>query len=139
MSAEDLTEVFVLPGVPGSHQRLSDGTHVYPSTTNDVMKLFREQGVAIEFQKTSNPRSELVLQADDVFLPVLIWGANALSGGVGGLFTHVIVQLLGRRQAETSVLHVKCGRRNADGTVKWFEAHGPGVEVIEALREFDSE
>jgi hypothetical protein len=129
-------DVVVLPGIPGKREHLEDGRGAYPTTTVDVMKLLEEQGLRVSHAEPEERRAELTYHAADVWLPVLLWTSDALANGAGSLFAHVIIQLLGQRQAERSVLHVKCGRQ---GDSRWFEAHGPGRDVLKALREFDKE
>ena len=126
----------MLPGIPGKRERLEDGRGAYPSTTVDVMKLLEEQGLGVSHVESDERRAELTYHAADVWLPVLMWTSDALANGAGSLFAHVIIQLLGQQQAEQSVLHVKCGRQ---GDNYWFEAHGPGRDVLKALRGFDKD
>jgi transcriptional regulator with XRE-family HTH domain len=132
-------DVLVLPGVPGKAKRLDDGRGAYPASTVDIMKLLREQKVAVEFVEPPNRRAELTYHAADIWLPVLLWTSDAVANGAGSLFAHAIIQLFGQRRAERSVLHVRCGRQTAEGDIRWFEADGPGSEVLKALREFDKE
>lgn len=132
-------DVLVLPGIPGKRERLDDGRGAYPSTAVDIMKLLREQRVTVDYTEPGDRRAELTYHAADVWLPVLLWTADALANGAGSLFAHAIIQLLGPRRAERSVLHVKCGRQTREGDIRWFEAHGPGADVLKALREFDKE
>jgi Flp pilus assembly protein TadD len=135
----ELANVLVLPGIPGKNERLDDGRGAYPASTVDIMKLLREQGVTVDYAEPADRRAELTYHAADVWLPVLLWTADALANGAGSLFAHVILQLLGPRRAERSVLHVKCGRQTREGDIRWFEAHGPGADLLKALRKFDKE
>jgi hypothetical protein len=132
-------DVLVLPGVPGKRERLEDGRGAYPSTTIDVIKLLREEGIRVDRAEPDDQQAELTYHGAEVWLPVLLWTSDALANGAGSLFAHLIIQLLGQREAERSVLHVKCGRKSGTGDERWFEAHGPGTDVIKALREFDKE
>jgi hypothetical protein len=131
--------ILVLPRVPGKRERLEDGRGAYPSTTIDVIKLFREEGIRVDQAESDDRRAELTYHGAEVWLPVVLWTSDALANGAGSLFAHVIIQLLGQREAERSVLHVKFGRKTRTGDERWFEAHGPGKDVINALREFDKE
>jgi hypothetical protein len=118
---------------------LDDGRGAYPTSTVDIMKLLREQKFAVEFVEPPNRRAELTYHAADIWLPVLLWTSDAVANGAGSLFAHAIIQLFGQRRAERSVLHVRCGRQTTEGDIRWFEADGPGSEVLKALREFDKE
>ena len=135
----NVADVVVLPGVPGKVERLDDGRGAYPASTVDIMKLLREQGLAVEYVESPNRRAELTYHAADIWLPVLLWTSDAVANGAGSLFSHVIIQLFGQRRAERSILHIRCGRQTAEGDIRWFEADGPGSEVLKALREFDKE
>jgi transcriptional regulator with XRE-family HTH domain len=130
-------DVLVLPGIPGKRERLDDGRGAYPASTTDIIKLLREQGVTVDYIEPSNRRAELTYHAADIWLPVLLWASDAIANGAGSLFAHAIIQLLGARRAERSVLHVRCGRKTGEGDIRWFKADGPGADVLKALREFD--
>ena len=132
-------DVLVMPGVPGKRDRVEDGRGAYPSTAADVMKLLREEGVRVDYAESDDRRAELTYHGAEIWLPVLLWTSDSLANGAGSLFAHVIIQFLGEKEAERSVLHVKCGRQSGAGDKQWFEAHGPGKDVLKALREFDKE
>jgi hypothetical protein len=132
-------DVLILPGVPGKRERLEDGRGAYPNTTADIMKVLREQGFGVDYAESDDQRAELTYHAAEVWLPVLLWTSDALANSAGSLFAHVIIQFLGQRQAERSVLRVKCERQSAGGDSRRFEAHGLGRDVLKALREFDKD
>ena len=132
-------DVLVLPGIPGKRERLDDGRGAYPASTVDIIKLLREKGVTVDYVEPPDRRAELTYHAADIWLPVLLWTSDAIANGAGSLFAHAIIQLLGPRRAERSVLHVRCGRQTGEGDIRWFEADGPGADVLKVLREFDKE
>jgi transcriptional regulator with XRE-family HTH domain len=132
-------DVLVLPGIPGKHERLDDGRGAYPAATVDIMKLLREEGFTVDYTEPPDQRAELTYHAADIWFPVLLWTSDVVANGAGSLFAHAIIQLLGSRRAERSILHVRCGRQTQEGDIRWFEADGPGADVLKALREFDKE
>jgi hypothetical protein len=55
----------------------------------------------------------------------------------GGLFTELILDLIGMARAQDTVLHVEFRVLDRDGTVHEFKANGNGGDVLGALRAFE--
>lgn len=129
------SQVLVLPGVPGYAEEVDD-VGAYPSTTTDVMKVLREAGLAVEYRDPPNERKQVSLFGIDIWMPVLQFTQDALASGAGDLLASAIRGLFGRRSVSDGTLHVRFGREDSDGNVEWFEADGPGDNVLDAAREF---
>lgn len=129
------SQVVVLSGVPGYADEV-DGVGAYPSSTTDVMKVLREAGLSVEYRDPPNERKQVSLFGIDIWIPVLQFTQDALASGAGDLLAASIRTLFGRQSVSDGTLHVKFGREDGDGQVEWFEATGPGDEVLDAARQF---
>lgn len=121
--------IVLRPGVPGlGLEALEDGTAGFPSTSDDLVKLLREQGVVAEFDRPLTERSEVTHQAADVWLPVLEIIRDLGIGVLGGCIVELVAE-------PTSRVHAKVGR-NRKGKTEWLEISGQRDEVIEAIGDF---
>lgn len=128
-------DVLVLPGLAGK-PHTTDEDSVYPGVTTDVVKLLREMELRVDYWQPRESRKTIVRKGADIWIPILLFTEQVVANGGGTLLANAVTQLLGKRAAERSVLHVKCGAASGEGQVEWFEAHGPGTDVLKALRQF---
>jgi len=109
----------------------------YPSSTTDVIKVLCEADLNIDYADRATHRAEVAQKAADWWLPVIVFLEPAAAHLAGALMAEAILSLLGRRRADHSLLHVKVGKIEKSGTrIEWFEAHGNGHDVLEALKTF---
>lgn len=126
---EETAAVIVHAGVPGlGLETLGDGTAGYPSTSDDLIKLLREKGVAAEYDRPLSERSEVMHKAADVWLPVLEIIRDLSLGVLGGCIVELVA-------APRSRVHAKIGRKRK-GETEWLEISGQRDEVIEAIDRF---
>lgn len=134
---KDLDAVIV-PGIPGmAVETLDVEGPAFPSTTTDVLKVLREQGLRVEYVDPSGPHPLISHKAADWWVPIVVFIQTGAATTVGNLLSHAIITLLGPKRAESSVLHVKVGVVHAgQDRIEWFEGHGKGADVLKALRIF---
>lgn len=130
------TAVVVVPGLPGwSGAGSTDRVrYPFPNTTTDVVKVLREQGFSVEHTVAREERQIVSLNAAEYWLPVLVFGYDIATNVGAELISGAITQLFGTFQRRRDRLHVRYGNRSSDGTVDFFEAHGPGDDVVKAIR-----
>lgn len=128
------TDALVVPGLPG---RAGDPeaaeNAIYPSSTIDVIKLLREQGIAVDYAAVDKPRAELALKAAELWVPLIIFARDVLADGGAHVLVDVVWDRLHGRNHGKSILHLKVGSRDADGQVVWFESHGHADDVLDAF------
>lgn len=127
-------EVVVLPGLPGWFPNDNQIRHPFPNTTTDVVKVLRGQGLSVEHVVAREGRQIIALKAAEYWLPILVFSYEVAVNVSAELLAGVITQLFGAVQLRRDRLHVRYGHRLPDGTVSYFEAHGPGDEVVKAIR-----
>jgi hypothetical protein len=132
----DSPEVIVLPGVP-FYDAPTRPEHLYPATTIDILKILRTKGVSIDYAEPSHGRATLELMAWEYWVPIVVFGYEALAHGVGGLFTEAVLGLIGKANTGRTKMYARVGRVTRDDeTIEWLEASGRTDAVIPALREF---
>jgi hypothetical protein len=131
----DKAQVSVLPGIPGQMERLETGEGAYPSTTTDFVKLLREAGLTVEFVEEPDERREVSYQFADILIPTLLFIHDVGWAVAVDYLTGAIRELFGGDRLKKSDLHVKFGKRSADGEARWFEADGKAEDVFKAMRE----
>jgi len=133
-------DVIILPGIPGMTTEmmgLEPSESAFPSTTTDIIKILREQALQVDFESPDAAHPLAAHKAADLWIPLAIFIETGAAHAAGDLMARAIVSLIGRRRAETSVLHVKLGRvRRGRDKIEWLEAHGKGSDVLKAMREF---
>jgi hypothetical protein len=108
-----------------------------PSETLDIVKILREGGLSIDFAVSREDRVEVSINAAELWAPIIVFTTEALASGAGQLFASAIRDRVGLDRIGRAVLHVKTGRletKNAE--VEWFEGHGNGEDVLQALELF---
>jgi hypothetical protein len=126
-------DVLVLPGIPGKDVKVGTGELPYPTTTTDVIKVIRERGLKIDYHTPDAKHVWVGYKAGDWWGPIMV----IAEGTVGSLIAAAIWELVGAARAKKLRIHLKVGKATKGGTtVKWFEAHGPAGEVVEAMRQF---
>ena len=131
------SQVLICAGVPGMPNLAVEGGRPYPDTAIDLAKLIRERGLIVSFEDEAGRRRYVQHNAADIWLPILQVTSDLLVGISGGLFTWLILDLLGADEADNSILHVEYRIADSDGNVEEFKASGPGKEVLEALESLE--
>ena len=128
-------EVVVLPGLPG-WSPAADGRmrNPYPSTTLDIVKILRSNGRSVEHALERGERQEISLNAAECWVPVLVFANDVGIETCVTLLVNAIRQIVGALQLPGTKLHVRFGRQRPDGTIVYFEGHGDGDRVLEAIR-----
>jgi hypothetical protein len=135
----DDIDIEVMPGVPDTGiQQTDEGKAAYPNTTVDIIKVFREQGMKVEWHHSKEDRAEVSHKAADIWLPVLAFTSQVCANTAGALFAQAIIDLFGPRKAENSILHVEFERVRGKDRQK-FKATGRGADVLESMRKFDGD
>jgi hypothetical protein len=101
------SQILICAGVPGKPGLTVEGGRPYPDTAIDMAKAIRELGLTVSFEDDREDRKYVEYKAADVWLPILQVTVDVLTGISGGLFTMLIVNLLGLDKAEESILHVE--------------------------------
>lgn len=128
------TDVLVVPGIPGKFTHLDTGEAAYPSETSDIVKLLQENGLSVRY---AEPRGARVgFKGADWWVPILIFAREALANGAGEILATVLRERIGLPRLPRTKLHVRLGRRDADGSVRWFEASGAAQDVLTAMTGF---
>jgi hypothetical protein len=126
----------LLPGVPGVATPEVD-EDVYPDGTIDLVKILRGENVELVYADPTRPRVALDLKAAEFWVPITVFAGQVLSGGLGGVVTQALLELVGRNRAAKTVLHAQIGRaREGDREVTWLNVHGPADEAIAAIGRF---
>jgi len=130
-------DVVVLPGLPGWSQSADDRVqNPYPDTTLNMVKILRSNGHTVEHAFERSKRQEISLNAAECWVPVLVFANDVGVETCVQLLVHAIRQIVGASQPSQTKLHVRFGRQGPDGTVEYFEGHGDGDKVLEAIRCF---
>lgn len=132
-------DAVIVPGIPGFEiEALDVEGPAFPSSTTDLMKVLREQGLHVEFEDPDSPHPLVSHKAADWWIPIMVFIIETgVASTAGNLLSHAIISLLGAKKAESSVLHVKVGVVQAGrDKIEWFEGHGKGADVLKALRIF---
>lgn len=133
----DAALVRILQGVPGratpaEPQELG----LYPSTTPDVAKLLRMQGLNVDFEHDRMHREYLTLHAAEHWLPIVEVSSRFLRDANGRMFTRLVEDFT-RVDGQDSILHVRFRIRNDDESVREFSADGPARDFLVALGNFE--
>jgi hypothetical protein len=115
--------------------RLESGKGAYPATTIDVIKLLREAGLSVEYAEAREDRAQVGHNAADMWIPVLVFMQQISWDVVVSYLTTVLTGLIGTPGVSNRRLHVKVGRRSADGSERFFESSGTARDVLDAMRE----
>lgn len=131
-------DAVIMPGIPGmSAAALGLDGSAFPSSTTDVMKILREQGLKVEFEARDGAHPLVSHKAADWWVPITVFIQTSTGTAAGNLLSQAIMSLIGHRRADSSVLHVKMGIVKEGGDkIEWFEGHGKGSDVLKALRIF---
>ena len=124
----------VLPGLPGWSQSADDRVqNPYPDTTLNMVEILRSNGHTVEHAFERSKRQEISLNAAECWVPVLVF-ANDVGVETCVQCSAAIRHFVGRRAIadETAVRRPP----GLDGTVEYFEGHGDGDKVLEAIRCF---
>ncbi len=134
----DDVDVVILPGIPYTGiDRLDDGRWAYPGTAPDVLKLLREQGLAVGWAYPRDQRGTVEHKAFEVWLPVLMFVRDVFASGAGEVVATMIIGLLGSKQAAgDATLHVEFKVKRGDDLTT-FKASGRGRDVLKAMKRFD--
>jgi hypothetical protein len=129
------TDVLVLGGLPtGDPEGLDEGQVPLPEDTTNVVKLLREQGLAVVHAVAADRRVEVGRWSADYLMPILMFAQEAIAGGAGNILASIILERM-RHLAPGAQLHVRVAKvRTKDMQADWFEADGPPDKVIEALQ-----
>lgn len=128
-------DVIVLPGFPGRNQPVDERVqNPYPNTTLDVVKILRSNDRTVEHALERSERQEISLNAAEYWVPILVFAQDLGMETCVNLLGHAIRQIVGAFQLPRTKLHVRFGRQRPDGTVEFFEGHGDGDKVLEAMR-----
>jgi hypothetical protein len=129
--------VEIRAGIPNTKsERLKDGRYVYPDTTTDIFKLFRQHGFEVTYDQPRENRAIISLNAAEQWLPVLAFTQSVLANIPANLIAHVIQQYFGLERLSSTELHVKFHVVAPNGAEEDFEAHGSGADVVEAINAF---
>lgn len=116
----------VIAGVAGQ------GGQEYAADTDDIIKILAESKITLVYDREGD-RDRLVLKSADWWGPILIFGQQALAGGLGNILANAVWELIGKRRHTR--IHLDVGSaRTTDGEVVWFKGDGPAPDVLEALR-----
>lgn len=131
-----VADVVVLPGLPGWRYSGDDDrlTNPIPTTTTDIVKVLRSDGLTVEHAVQRGDRQEVSLNAAEYWVPVMVFAVDVGANTAGDLLAAAITRLFGRPLLRRSRLHVRYGQRRPGGSVDFFEAHGDAEKVIEAIR-----
>jgi hypothetical protein len=129
MAEPGTPDVVIRPGIPGlGFEELDDSTAGYPSTSDDFIKLLRERGVAVDYDRPLSERSEITHNAADVWLPVLEIVRDLSTGVLAACIYDLVIH-------PASSVHAKVGRTRK-GEMEWLEVSGGRDEVIETIDAF---
>jgi hypothetical protein len=127
--------VLIVPGVP-NYTPSGAAEALYPPTVIDLVKLVRQAGAPIDFAD-DRKRAYLVLKANEVWLPILLFVEEALIAGFGVIVGDALRELIGYGEGRRPKLNVKMGKlRNEDETIEWMSADGDADDVLEAIDSF---
>lgn len=126
-----------IPGMPGL--TVPSGKYPYPDTVTDIAKLIRERGFEAFYEDPREDRAIIAHKAADIWVPVMQVTSSLLLSVSSGLFTALILDLLGIAKGQNSVLHVETRVLDEDGSVREFKADGTGGDVLRALDAFEGE
>ena len=136
-------DVVIIPGIPGwSYPADEDKLQSpYPTTTIDMAKILRSEGLTVEHALPRGERQEISLKAAEYWLPVLVFSeavntTDDLPLAVD-LLIGAITKLLGALLLRRPRLNVRFGQGQPDGTVDFFEAHGDADSVFTAMRTYE--
>lgn len=128
-------DVIVLPGFPGRKQPADERVqNPYPDTTLDMVKILRSNDRTVEHAVERSERQEISLNAAECWVPILVFANDLGAETCVNLLVNAIRQIVGALQLQRTRLHVRFGRQRPDGTVEFFEGHGDGDKVLEAIR-----
>ena len=130
-------DVLILPGLVGKREGpMSTGELPYPPSTADFRKVFAAAGLRVEYSVDASERVTLSLKAADWWVPVLLFAQGVVQSGLGNLVYDYIRERLSDDELKTTALHMRVGREEADGTRTWYEASGPGSEVLKGYKKW---
>ena len=129
-------DIVIVPGLPGKYSQSDDDRlqNPYPTTSTDIAKILRQDGLAVEYAVERSERQEVSLMGAEYWLPILFFALDCANRTPTEILLAAIERLFGSGLPSRSRLHVAFGQQRADGSVHYFEAHGKGSEVIEAIR-----
>lgn len=128
-------DVVVLPGFPGRRQPADKRVqNPYPDTTLHMVKILRSNDRTVEHVVERSERQEISLNAEECWVPILVFANELGMETCVNLLVHAIRQIVGKLQLPRKMLHVRFGRQRPDGTIEFFEGHGDGDKVLEAIR-----
>ena len=131
-------DIVVLPGFPDDSAPIEEALSKtnYPSTSTDVVKLLRAEGLSVDYAVERSERQLVSKNAAEHWLPIVIavseFGANTLTSALASIIAEQIVAIFGGG----SKLHVHCGIKEADGSYRFIKASGPPEAVVEAVEAF---
>jgi hypothetical protein len=129
-------DAVVFPGVPRVATPDVD-EDPYPSSTIDVIKILRSEGVRVDYADPERPRVSVDLKAAEVWLPIVVFTSEALANGLGGVLTAAFLEMVGRARAGKTRLHARVGRiRSDDLEIEWLDVDGPADAALEAIERF---
>jgi hypothetical protein len=131
--------VFICAGVPGKPELTVKRGKPYPSTTTDVAKLLAEQGFDVAFEDERDQRCYTSFYAAEIWLPILQFGEEILSNGLGGLLGVLLIGLVGERKPKNTILHVEFRVVRRKGGKKTLKASGKADDVLKAMETFERE
>lgn len=127
-------DIVLIPGVPHAPP-IDVEEDIYPTTTVDIVKILRSEGVRIDYADASAPRKTLDLKSTEVWLPIVVFTSEVAAHGLGGLLTHAILELLGRKPR--SHIHARIGRVHSDQhDVEWLDVDGPADAATTLIERF---
>lgn len=131
-------DVVIIPGIPGwSYPDDKDELrNPYPTTTTDIAKMLRLEGLTVEHALARSERQEIGLKAAEWWLPVLVFAVDVAANTSGTLLAAAVTRLFGPLALRRSRLHVRFGQHQRGGTVNYFEAHGEADKVLTAMRTY---
>lgn len=149
--------VTVLPGVPGmAGFTVDEGVVPFPDTTTDFVKVLQEHGVTVKFALPQEQRVYVGHKALEVWLPVLEFTRDLLTGIGAGLLVESLKAFLEPNSAAgpmspveqlpentelttaaTSILHVEWHVSTPDGQCETFKADGSVTDVLDSVGKFE--
>ncbi len=131
-------EIRILRGIPGMAElEVNAQRSIYPDTAIDLAKVIRQDGYAVVFEDPEDRRMFVSHKAADIWLPIIQVSSDLLVGISGGLFTALILDLLGKKDTEESILHVEYEVVDKKGNRRRLRSDGPGPDVIKAIAQFE--
>ncbi len=129
--------VEVRSGIPNvGTEKLDDGTFAYPRGTSDIVKILRERGFQVEYDRPKSERVVVSHNAAEVWLPILAFASNVLANIPANIISSVIMDYLAPLGLDRSKLHVEFKVKNADGSEATFKADGSGPDVVRSIDAF---